>query len=121
MGILSRFTQPDSGKLHSSGLADANDGSARAIGAMRHESFEQRIRTERNRRHIEAYKYSAVAQREQTIAPDEKKKRIVIPKRDAPTFERPTHQQGNAEMISHPSIHKANFSEPQSRGYNPYR
>ena len=122
MSLFSRFNKPISGQLHSSGIAAVNDGSAQALSAMRHESFEQRIAREKNRQHIGGYQAALIAQQ-----------KAVVPARtsDSPVDEaatrgkidvvRPSRQQMNAQVIALPSVNKANFAEPKSRGFNPYR
>jgi hypothetical protein len=122
MGLLSRFNKLDSTPLHSSGFAAANDGSDKALGAMRHESFEQRLQIESNRTHIKSYRDSSLAQ--QSLRPPLTSK---VPERaqtSAPATRidivKPSRQQVNAQMISRPTVYKANFSEPKPRGFNPY-
>lgn len=128
MGLLSRFNKPDSSKIHSSGIAAANDGSARALGAMRNETFSQRRTVEQNRQHIGSYRESTLAQASQhpqsTLRTGES-----APVSGSATTPRatsridivkPSRQQMNAQMVSRPSISRANFSEPHARGFNPY-
>ncbi len=123
MGLISRFfqDQPDSGVLHSSGIAAANDGSQRALNAMRHETFEQRAARERNRQHIGNYRSSTLALHE-TVVPSRPTTDASEqePAKSTTSSSRLTRQQVNAQIISQPSVHKANFSPPKSRGYNPY-
>ena len=122
MSLLSRFNQPDSGKIHSSGIAAANDGSAQALGAMRHESFEQRLAREHNRQHIGGYQSAAVVQRGMVVpARGSVSAANGAPSRGVIDVVRPNRQQRNAQVIALPSVNKANFAEPTSRGFNPYR
>ena len=129
MGLLSRFNQPDSGKIHSSGLAAANDGSAQALSAMRNETFSQRKAVEQNRQHIGSYRESTLAQTSQRPQSALRVAEVAPVSGAAATpratsridIVKPSRQRMNAQMVSRPSINRANFSEPHSRGFNPYR
>jgi hypothetical protein len=117
MGLLSQFNKPDETPIHSSGLAAANDGSAQALGAMRSESFEQRMAREHNRQHIGSYRYASITQRQQQ--PSLRKEQTARPGQQTPEASRPSRQERNAQVISRPSTSNANFAKPPTK-YNPY-
>ena len=117
MGLLSKFNKPDETPIHSSGLASVNDGSTQALGAMRPESFEQRMKRERNRQHIGSYRYASITQRQQQ--PTSPKAETVRPGQQVSESARPNRQERNAQVIARPSTSNANFSKPPSK-YNPY-
>ena len=123
MGLLSRFNRPSSGKIHSSGIAAVNDGSAGALGAMRStQTFEQRMKMERNRQHVGSYREASVLQANQRPSTAVQPVEPSQPVRRTSRIDvvKPGRQQANSQMIQRPSVSRPNFSEPSSRGYNPY-
>jgi hypothetical protein len=58
---LFNFGQSDAqAASHTSGFADAADGSAPSFGAVSPESFEQRKHTDRNRQHIGNFRHAQI-------------------------------------------------------------
>ena len=119
---INRFVHDSNEKpFHSSGYAEAANGGS--LGSTSHQSFEQRMRIEKNRSTIRQYRDSLVAREHDKHHRDRKKDRF---HRESPEFN--TRQAANAgeqNLSSGPDVgaggsNRQAFREPPTRGYNPY-
>ena len=111
----------DEKPFHSSGYAEAAHGDK--IGSTTHQTFEQRMRIEKNRSTIRQYRDSLVARERDAHHRHRKKDKF---HREAPILN--TRQAANAGEQNITSIpdtgagapNRQAFREPPTRGYNPY-
>ena len=116
MKLFSLGHKLDPAATHTSGFADAADGGAPSFGASSPETFEQRKHVDRNRQHIAKFREAEIHRDyrkhhplNRTIQPEHE--HIVKPVIPASKPIRPTPD------IVRPA---AGYSEPQSRGFNPF-
>jgi hypothetical protein len=105
MGLFqSFFNKPDSAAMHSNDMAKIADGDQPSFGATSAQSFRQRMRIERNRRHVGSYRQANMHHEYRSDAREN-------------SATQPSHQNTPA-----PSAHPApRFQEPSARKYNPYQ
>lgn len=115
----------DDTPLHSSGYAEI--ARPKKIGAMSPQSFNQRLHVERNRQAVGTYHHSMIAtghhrnghyqRMDITPAMRPNSGEVSAPRSrpDAPGF------RSQNRLIADIKPARQNFSEPPSRGYNPYQ
>lgn len=108
------FPDNDTNHFHSSGYAEAAHG--KTIGSAGTQSYQERLRIERNRRHVNRYGHSMLGrvdtnQYRRTTQPGDE---AAVPARTR--LNTGASRPGTAN-VSRPQV----FKEPPSRGYNPYK
>lgn len=108
------FPDNDTNHFHSNGYAEAANG--RTIGSAGTQSYQERLRIERNRQHINRYGHSMLGR-----VGGSQYRRTTQPDSEAASSARTRLNTGVSRPavagVSRPQV----FKEPPSRGYNPYK
>jgi hypothetical protein len=105
--------------FHSNGVAQTNNAS---LGSMSPQSYQQRLRIERNRSEVNKYRDSHIAQNRRRITPLIRVQEPETPTPTSPQAMRSTplsrtYSPGSRPMAQIPHL---TFREPPPRSYNPY-
>ena len=113
--------------LHSSGYAEI--AQPKKIGSMAPQSFSQRLNIEKNRQAVGKYHHSMLANGHHRHANYQRTMDVVSPRSDVGQSAAPHASSPRRSFNRTPSrliadvkpIARQNFTEPTSRGYNPYK